>query len=673
MIKYSGVSYNLDCLIQFQVLKQFLEALAKRQLNHDSMLYGSSHVQIENNLSENQNINGENINSNIITDNNKDISKRKYSQNDIMEIIDEYGLKEGIKKNNNLINELYKKIEVLEKKTFAKNEIKKSIDKANEENNKKFNYYEQRMNELNKIVDSLKSNSENNLNLIDNNKKELLELINKNKKNIQKNKEAIEELKKSINEYINNKINQIKYNLNEEISKKFEEFNDNINETNKKNIDYLNDKIDKINKIIKEYESKMGSIEETQNKNFQDLTDNLNSYKADQKKSISKIRQDITTLKLMSENFSQNIRRLNEILDGNNFQNILTDLNNFSNKIVDIEEYKKTIDLINNHLKALQTDNNQYRRYFEDILPLIGKITTAEDLKKLEQLLKALLEEQDANAKKKYMDKAEALKNIKNIMEKIKLLMSSYKDKENPDNCMLASKPLNGYKCASCESYVGDLKNNTQYMPWNKFHMPDMVLKPYRIGNGFSHFLQNIHLDNSYKNISNVEEGENSNIVKTKYMNANSSVDKIKNNKNVLPSVSINNNQNSNNIVEIKPLFNIEDNNTNLNINKKFYKSYFTRTEYNNKGFVGHKNKSNYHSLLTKKNKRNVMTQSNNNLGYSKTINNNRSKEKEKQNSEKFLNDKKIQINENNFNESPIKSEEKRKINNFRTLYDNIE
>ena len=42
MLNYNGINYNLDCLFQFQVLKQLLEALAKKQIEHDSILFGAN-------------------------------------------------------------------------------------------------------------------------------------------------------------------------------------------------------------------------------------------------------------------------------------------------------------------------------------------------------------------------------------------------------------------------------------------------------------------------------------------------------------------------------------------------------------------------------------------------------------------------------------------------------
>ncbi len=39
---------------------------------------------------------------------------------------------------------------------------------------------------------------------------------------------------------------------------------------------------------------------------------------------------------------------------------------------------------------------------------------------------------------------------------------------EKGDNWLLAKKPMNGFTCASCEQYLGDLNDNSQHVPWNK-------------------------------------------------------------------------------------------------------------------------------------------------------------------------------------------------------------
>ena len=65
MINYEGINYNLETIIQFQSLKLLLEALAKKQIEHNQLFYG-------------QNITL-NINPNPLTnnENNKSITEQK--------------------------------------------------------------------------------------------------------------------------------------------------------------------------------------------------------------------------------------------------------------------------------------------------------------------------------------------------------------------------------------------------------------------------------------------------------------------------------------------------------------------------------------------------------------------------------------------------------------------
>ena len=49
--------------------------------------------------------------------------------------------------------------------------------------------------------------------------------------------------------------------------------------------------------------------------------------------------------------------------------------------------------IINQQILNLQNDCNEFRRNFNEILPLLNKLSTVDDLRNLEEVLKALLEE----------------------------------------------------------------------------------------------------------------------------------------------------------------------------------------------------------------------------------------------------------------------------------------
>ena len=45
---------------------------------------------------------------------------------------------------------------------------------------------------------------------------------------------------------------------------------------------------------------------------------------------------------------------------------------------------------------------------------------------------------------------------------------------ERGDNWLIAKKPVNGYSCASCEGYIGELNDKTtDHIPWNKYPARD--------------------------------------------------------------------------------------------------------------------------------------------------------------------------------------------------------
>ena len=157
MIKYEGLSYDLDSLLEFHVLKKLLEALLKKQKLHDIILYGpdleniiSSPDDIQNNQkSEKEKIAAFGLIKEFIESQNK-LKENSYAVKDLRERIEI--LEEAIKevptqsKPKNYANRLSKSDisnknindEKIEKKTPIKNEDnKEKIIKENEKSEKK--------------------------------------------------------------------------------------------------------------------------------------------------------------------------------------------------------------------------------------------------------------------------------------------------------------------------------------------------------------------------------------------------------------------------------------------------------------------------------------------------------------------------------------------------------
>ena len=134
--------------------------------------------------------------------------------------------------------------------------------------------------------------------------------------------------------------------------------------------------------------------------------------------------------------------------------------------------------------------------------------------------------------------------NIQKIKSKKFQKCYQKKDSANEaENWLLAKKPVNGYSCAACESYIGDLRDDThKFIPWNKMPLRDPGDKLYRMGNGFSKMLQMLNFDNN-GNVS-----LNPNIIHEATMGSNESNSRIASAFPGRPANNINNNN-------IKPMF----------------------------------------------------------------------------------------------------------------------
>ena len=139
----------------------------------------------------------------------------------------------------------------------------------------------------------------------------------------------------------------------------------------------------------------------------------------------------------------------------------------------------------------------------EDIIESLKNRTSFKDLKVLEDVVLGKIEELKISSSKKFADHYDTSKTFKYLEQQIKYITQVFIKKiEKGDNWLLAKKPINTV-CASCESYIGELKDTGTYVPWNKYPSKDPNDKLYRLGNGFSKMLQMIQIDeNEKKNIN---------------------------------------------------------------------------------------------------------------------------------------------------------------------------
>ena len=161
----------------------------------------------------------------------------------------------------------------------------------------------------------------------------------------------------------------------------------------------------------------------------------------------------------------------------------------------EIKKLKEMIDAINENIKGncklkdIETNNNYI-------------------LQKMDELLEGL--------NKKFVlksDNSNAFKNLEDQFRRIILLLATKIEHEN-NNWLLVKKPISGYSCAACESYIGDLKEekDDKYLTWKKLPLREREKeseqeKLYRLGNGYSHILKMVGVDPS----GNVSLNPNSN------------------------------------------------------------------------------------------------------------------------------------------------------------------
>ena len=279
----------------------------------------------------------------------------------------------------------------------------------------------------------------------------LLQLENKFEDFSSSNK--LDELSEKIKNLEENKLDKKDFEdykeLNKDLDTRIQKNSDDINEINQ-NIEKINQQINNINNENKHSKRK---------NNEQDKTDS-------EQKSL-----DILNLDLYLEKY---------VLKSN-YEDFLKVNKEKINKIMD------ELDNINNQIKEIKN--------------ILQNKANNEELSELREFLTNKLEEIINESTKKFSDKEDTSKYLKYLEEQIKNLYTSLKSKTDshlPENWLLATKPITGFSCAACESYIGDLKTEKErYIPWNKLPTKEGGEKLYRMGNGFSKMLSMLNFDNT--------------------------------------------------------------------------------------------------------------------------------------------------------------------------------
>ena len=109
----------------------------------------------------------------------------------------------------------------------------------------------------------------------------------------------------------------------------------------------------------------------------------------------------------------------------------------------------------------------------EDIKTTSSKsMASLKDLKNLEDKLISKMLEFGEQINEKFADKKFVLRNNRFLRVEIKQKLDENKNidqRADGGGWLLSKRPIGGHLCASCESYIGDLKENEKYIPWNQY------------------------------------------------------------------------------------------------------------------------------------------------------------------------------------------------------------
>ncbi len=377
---------------------------------------------------------------------------------------------------------------------------------------------------------------------IENIRSNLSDRIIKNKENIDKIREKVNNNIKDINlnlnnikkdveifkENINNKIEEIESNIKKENEEenpstdrngvKLEEFQ-NFKESILKKYNSLDKKYnslnssnkseeleEKINKLQKEIQNKKPNPQDFYNlselvQSHNDNLENIKNEKGDIQESLKKMKDTLFLVNRKCEDLIlQNLKSTKNFEDSEETksrQNFLAKLDDYVEASI-FNEFIKEETKVNEKFKK---DIDTYKQFNEEIIETLKKAASIQDLKNLEDYIIDLFDELKDKLFKLYPRKSDVNKNFKSLELQIRQIYEMIiKKDERSENWMLAKKPIGGFSCASCENYLGDLKENDEKVFWNQLPEHEKDINTHRIGNGFSRILNLVNIKKENKN-----------------------------------------------------------------------------------------------------------------------------------------------------------------------------
>ena len=209
-----------------------------------------------------------------------------------------------------------------------------------------------------------------------------------------------------------------------------------------------------------------------------DLKDNTNLTFDD----IRKIKEQQTNIFQKIENLTRNISLLQSVQKNGQ---ITPGVINFD-KYVEQQKLTETIKPILSSIDNINKEIASLDRNLSETDSYAKTLVKPERVNKLEDDLNAKISELRVIFSKKFVEKNEMMRNIKQLELQIKTLDFESK-KTDADTWLMAKQPIGCFNCASCEANIKNVNPSNEYLPWNKYPHQDKI---YRMGKGFSHMLQ---------------------------------------------------------------------------------------------------------------------------------------------------------------------------------------
>ena len=395
--------------------------------------------------------------------------------------------------------------------------LKNQIEKETEKNNEQNTIIENLKNDIELMQEKFmtKESAKAQINEINNNINKIEEEI---KGKFKGKKKSIKYIKKEKEEGEENETNE-----NKEEEYTFEE--DNEEEKYKK---YINDKfaqIDKKFKIIvgdinldeEEEEEKEDDDEFNINSNYYK---NINSTKSAQSKkaknfSLSEINQrlnQLNSIKLNKSDFGKYSEKIMGVetkvnsLISNLFGEKIDNAEDIKSKnifsFVTKEEFDKNKAKNQEEFVKIWEEIKNLRNIKEEIENKLKEKVSFKDLESFQSLIHQKIEELFLMQNKKYSHNSTIIQILQDQFKKLLELLSQRENQES-GNFLISKKPMSGYSCASCDTYLGELKNDqNKFVNWKKMPIKEKEIKEeqfFKVGNGYSRLLQMINFDNNGK------------------------------------------------------------------------------------------------------------------------------------------------------------------------------